>query len=76
MPSLTDEQLDMLNNDIESGLVMIVDKKHYYQLIERTKELEGALKQILVIRRSLSTSTTKSESEQMAECAEKVLKGE
>jgi len=44
MADLTDEQLDILSKDIESGLVMIVERKHYYGLMEQIKELEPKTK--------------------------------
>jgi len=46
MGSLTDEQLKILNDDIEDGLVMIVEKKHYYQQAERVEELEESLEDV------------------------------
>ncbi len=36
-PILTDKQLYGLRDDIEAGIVMIVDKDHYYQLEARAK---------------------------------------
>ena len=43
MGCLTDEQLEILSNDIESGLLIIVEKKHYYQQVEKIKELKQDL---------------------------------
>jgi len=39
MGCMTDEQLQELHKDIESGLVMIVETKHYKQLEAENKRL-------------------------------------
>lgn len=41
---MTDKQLQELHKDIESGLVMIVEKKHYYRLENSLARLIDLLK--------------------------------
>ena len=45
MACMTDKQLQELHEDIESGLVMIVDKKHYYAMEAYNKALKDAIKE-------------------------------
>ena len=45
----TDGQLKQLNDDITSGLVMIVEKEHYYNLESENKELTEELEKYKTI---------------------------
>ena len=74
MADLTDEQLDILNKDIESGLVMIVNRKHYYELEKRIKELEDYLIEFGVHKFECVANTTWSEKDCNCGLA-KALKG-
>ena len=45
-PIMTDRQLLKLRADIEEGLVMIADKKHYYAMEAQNKNLLSLVKRI------------------------------